>query len=90
MTRAIARFGVAMAPGGGACKEVVESHPPVADYDIATTKSESNTTTMKSAVSFFGKHGIHSKNGVYELLECPVCSNLMYAPIHQVSSPVYT
>ena len=79
-----------MAPGGSACKEVVESHTPVADYDIATTKSESNTTTMKSAVSFVGKHGIHSNNGVYELLECPVCTNLMYPPIHQVCSPVYT
>ncbi|KAK6232307.1 Seven-in-absentia protein [Theobroma cacao] len=72
-----------MAPGGSACKEVVESHPSVADYDIATAKSESNTTTMKSPVSLLGKHGIHSNNGVYELLECPVCTNLMYPPIHQ-------
>ncbi|KAK8972499.1 hypothetical protein V6N11_081614 [Hibiscus sabdariffa] len=72
-----------MAPGGSACKEVVESHSPVADYDIASTKTESNPTTMKNAVSFVGKHGIHSNNGVYELLECPVCTNLMYPPIHQ-------
>ena len=79
-----------MAPGGSACQEVVESHPPVADYEIATTKSESNTTTMKSAVSFVGKHGINSNNGVYELLECAVCTNLMYPPIHQVCSHVYT
>ncbi|KAE8735176.1 E3 ubiquitin-protein ligase SINAT2 [Hibiscus syriacus] len=71
-----------MAPGGSACKEVVESHSPVADHD-SPTKTESNTTTMKNAVSFVGKHGIHSNNGVYELLECPVCTNLMYPPIHQ-------
>ncbi|KAE8726614.1 E3 ubiquitin-protein ligase SINAT2 [Hibiscus syriacus] len=38
---------------------------------------------MKNAVSFVRKHGIHSNNGVYELLECPVCTNLMYPPIHQ-------
>ncbi|XP_022746911.1 E3 ubiquitin-protein ligase SINAT2-like [Durio zibethinus] len=72
-----------MAPGGSECKEVVESHSAIADTDIATTKSESNTTTMKSAVSFVGKHLIHSDNGVYELLKCPVCTNLMYPPIHQ-------
>lgn len=83
-----------MAPGGSACKEVIESHSPVADYDIASTKPESNnatstntTTTMKTAVNFVGRHGIHSNNGVYELLECPVCTNLMYPPIHQVCSP---
>ncbi|MBA0734602.1 hypothetical protein Gogos_018502 [Gossypium gossypioides] len=80
-----------MAPGGSACKEVIESHSPVADYDIASAKSESNnatstttTTTMKTSVNLVGKHGIHSNNGVYELLECPVCTNLMYPPIHQV------
>ncbi|MBA0793306.1 hypothetical protein Gohar_017722 [Gossypium harknessii] len=83
-----------MAPGGSACKEVIESHSPVADYDIASAKSESNnatstttTTTMKTSVNLVGKHGIHSNNGVYELLECPVCTNLMYPPIHQVCSP---
>lgn len=80
-----------MAPGGNACKEVIESHSPVADYDIASAKSESNnatstttTATMKTSVNLVGKHGIHSNNGVYELLECPVCTNLMYPPIHQV------
>ncbi|KAL1121284.1 hypothetical protein V6Z11_D01G221800 [Gossypium hirsutum] len=79
-----------MAPGGNACKEVIESHSPVADYDIASAKSESNnatstttTATMKTSVNLVGKHGIHSNNGVYELLECPVCTNLMYPPIHQ-------
>lgn len=79
-----------MAPGGGACKEVVDSHPPFVDYDIATTKSESNTTTVKSAISFVGKHGNHSNNGVYELLQCPVCTNLMYPPINQVCPLIYT
>nr|KJB14999.1 hypothetical protein B456_002G155600 [Gossypium raimondii] len=71
-----------MAPGGSACKEV-ESYPAVADYAIATTKPESNSMTTKSSFGFVGKHGIQSNNGVYELLECPVCKNLMYPPIHQ-------
>ncbi|KAB2096987.1 hypothetical protein ERO13_A01G137000v2 [Gossypium hirsutum] len=71
-----------MAPGGSACKEV-ESYPAVADYAIATTTPESNSMTTKSSFGFVGKHGIQSNNGVYELLECPVCKNLMYPPIHQ-------
>ncbi|KAK8611187.1 hypothetical protein V6N13_131248 [Hibiscus sabdariffa] len=76
-------IGVAMAPGGSACKEVVESLPTVVDNDVATTKTESNPTTTKSSVGFIGKHGVHSNNGVYELLECPLCRNLMHPPIHQ-------
>ncbi|KAH1121968.1 hypothetical protein J1N35_005128 [Gossypium stocksii] len=71
-----------MAPGGSACKEV-ESYHAVVDYAIATTKPESNSMTTKSSFGFVGKHGIQSNNGVYELLECPVCKNLMYPPIHQ-------
>lgn len=75
-----------MAPGGSACKEVLESHPAVADYDISMAKTETNSTPAKPAVSIAGKAGLHSNNGVYELLECPVCTNLMYPPIHQVCS----
>lgn len=29
---------------------------------------------------------IHPSTSVHELLECPVCTNSMYPPIHQVSS----
>lgn len=75
-----------MAPGGSACEEVVESHVTKSDYDIAKSKydTNSNSPLRKSSAGVGGKHGSHSKNGVQELLECPVCKNLMYPPIHQV------
>ena len=72
-----------MAPGGSAFKEVLEA---VADCDIATSKSENNIIPIKGTVSLSGKQGVYSNNGVHELLECPVCTNLMYPPIHQVRS----
>ncbi|KAB5519547.1 hypothetical protein DKX38_023866 [Salix brachista] len=69
-----------MAPGSSAFKEVLEA---VADCDIATSKSENNIIPIKGTVSLSGKQGVYSNNGVHELLECPVCTNLMYPPIHQ-------
>lgn len=71
-----------MAPGGGVCKDVIESHPKTLKYDVATTKTDKSVTRIATGVS--GKHGMQSTNGVHELLECPVCSTLMYPPIHQV------
>ena len=73
-----------MAPGGGVCKEVVESHPKYANYDITAAKAEKRSTQIKSNSGWGEKHGMPSTNGVHELLECPVCKNLMYPPIHQV------
>lgn len=68
-----------MAPGGSACKDVIESHPKTLKYDVAVTKIDKNVTRIAS-----GKHGMQSTNGVHELLECPVCTTLMYPPIYQV------
>jgi E3 ubiquitin-protein ligase SIAH1 len=82
----IIKFGIAMAPGGSAFKEVLEFHSTVADCDVASSKSENNITPTKGSVVLGGKHGVYSNNGVHELLECPVCTNLMYPPIHQVCS----
>lgn len=31
---------------------------------------------------------IHPTTSVHELLECPVCTNSMYPPIHQVCTPL--
>ena len=72
-----------MAPGGSTFKEVLESHSTVSDYDIAI-KSESTSTVTKTSPGLGGKNGVYSTNGVHELLECPVCTSLMYPPIHQV------
>lgn len=73
-----------MAPGGGVCKEVVESHPKYVKYDVAMAKSEKNNIPTKNAVGSGEKHRMPSTNGVHELLECPVCTSLMYPPIYQV------
>ena len=76
-----------MAPGGSALKEVLESTSTGMDYEVKMAKVESNNTNnkpTKSSSAGVGKYGMHSNNGVYELLECPVCTNLMYPPIHQV------
>lgn len=73
-----------MAPGGSTYKEVLESHSTVTDYDIAMTKADTNLTPAKTTAGLSGKKGISSPNGVHELLECPVCTSLMYPPIYQV------
>ena len=76
-----------MAPGGSALKEVLESTSTGMDYEVKIAKVEANNNNSKptkSGIAGSGKYGMHSNNGVYELLECPVCTNLMYPPIHQV------
>ncbi|KAK7378275.1 hypothetical protein VNO80_03714 [Phaseolus coccineus] len=79
------RSGLAMAPGSSVFKEVLESHLMSSDYETGKAKSEakSNSTSTKSSVGLNGKNGVSSNNGVYELLGCSVCKNLMYPPIHQ-------
>lgn len=72
-----------MAPGGGVCKEVFESRPTFANYDIIKPKVEKNSTPVKSVIVAGEKHGMPLSNRVHELLVCPVCSSLMYHPIHQ-------
>lgn len=72
--------------GGSSFKEVLEAQLIFSDYETAKSKSEANCngTFTKSRTCSDGKNGNSSKNGVYDLLECPVCKNLMYPPIHQV------
>lgn len=73
-----------MAPGGGVWKEVFESYPKFANHDIAMPKVEKSTTPVKNIVGVGEKHGMPLSNSVHELLVCPVCSSLMYRPIHQL------
>ncbi|XP_057955620.1 E3 ubiquitin-protein ligase SINAT2-like [Malania oleifera] len=71
-----------MAPGGSICNEVGSFS--FTDTDIGTTNVELRSSPFrKSPGSFSGKLGMSSTNGVYELLECPVCMDLMCPPIHQ-------
>lgn len=64
---------------GGVCKEVIESHPKILRHDVSD-KSINITKTSRANE----KHTMPSTNVVYELLECPMCTKLMYPPIHQV------
>ncbi|KAK6233466.1 hypothetical protein QUC31_005872 [Theobroma cacao] len=73
-----------MAPGGGICKDVIESRVAFADYDMATSSMELRGSPLrKAATGLGGNLGATSTNDVHELLECPVCVNLMYPPIYQ-------
>ncbi|KAJ9697827.1 hypothetical protein PVL29_007109 [Vitis rotundifolia] len=73
-----------MAPGGGICKEVCESRSAYADYDVPTANLELRSSPFRKATTGVGgKHGMPSTSGVHELLECPVCMDLMHPPIHQ-------
>ena len=73
-----------MAPGVKS-KGVLEFRLTVSDYDMAMAKSETVGAVNKPTPVLGGKHGLYSTNGVHELLACPVCSSLMYPPIHQVN-----
>lgn len=71
-----------MAPPGG--NTFKESNSTGLDYEVKMSKVETNNKPARSASVSFRKYGIHSSNGVYELLECLACTNLMYPPIFQV------
>ncbi|XP_047309218.1 putative E3 ubiquitin-protein ligase SINAT1 [Impatiens glandulifera] len=70
--------------------ETSRSTSTYADYGISAPSSDSggirNSPFRKTILSSInnGKHGMESSsNAVNELLECPVCLNIMYPPIHQ-------
>ncbi|XP_013632010.1 PREDICTED: putative E3 ubiquitin-protein ligase SINAT1 isoform X1 [Brassica oleracea var. oleracea] len=64
-------------------KKPLESNSTGLDYEVKMSKVEANNKPARSGNASIGKHGLHSSNGVYELLECLVCTNLMYPPIYQ-------
>ncbi|THF93938.1 hypothetical protein TEA_017628 [Camellia sinensis var. sinensis] len=74
-----------MAPGGSVYQDVLESRTAFADYGIAPTEMEFRNSTFRKSASVGGGKvgGMASNSAVHELLECPVCLNLMYPPIHQ-------
>lgn len=77
-----------MAPGGSAYKIGTESRV-LADCGIAPENGEFRSSPhRKVGVVSGGKVGTPSKSAVQDLLECPVCLNLMYPPIHQVGSHI--
>lgn len=74
-----------MSPGGRFCEDVAESHITLADSDAATSFSDLRTSPFRKALpGLNGNAGMPSNKNVHDLLECPVCMNLMCPPIHQV------
>lgn len=73
-----------MAPGGNNYQDIVDPRTAFADYGIAPESSEFKGSPFRKSVAVGGKHGVGSNTAVHELLECPVCLNMMYPPIYQV------
>lgn len=56
-----------------------------ADFNVATESAGSRASPHRKISPFNGvQRGVTSNTSVHELLECPVCMNIMYPPIHQV------
>ncbi|XP_016652432.1 PREDICTED: E3 ubiquitin-protein ligase SINAT2-like isoform X2 [Prunus mume] len=73
-----------MSPGGRFCEDVAESRMAFADSDVATSTGDVRTSPFrKAAPGLLGIPGMPSNHNVHDLLECPVCMNLMCPPIHQ-------
>ncbi|KAK1262489.1 E3 ubiquitin-protein ligase SINAT2 [Acorus gramineus] len=71
-----------MAPGNNKSVEVPEFQ--AMDLELLTSnKKLENVQQNKPSIAPSAKAGTSSINGVHELLECPICTNLMYPPIHQ-------
>lgn len=72
-----------MALGSNIFTEIPEAQS--VDSESSTTSNEyENIHPVKLLTSSSVKIGSTSTSGVHELLECPVCTNSMYPPIHQV------
>ncbi|GAB4835140.1 E3 ubiquitin-protein ligase sinat2 [Ancistrocladus abbreviatus] len=68
-----------MAPGGGIYEEFIDARVAIADGNMELRGSPFKRT----AASLSGRPGMPSTYDVHELLECGVCMNMMYPPIHQ-------
>ena len=73
-----------MAPGGNICMDVPESQ--TSDSELSVDRNEHGDVPVSSKHSSISgvKAIVSSSSGLHELLECPVCTNSMYPPIHQV------
>ena len=71
-----------MVPGSRIYQDVTESR---GDYGVKSSNVEARSC-LRLCVSAGGRHGMASNthSAVHELLECPVCLNIMHPPIHQV------
>lgn len=69
--------------------EIPLHHPHIIHSQFPSSKSPlniNNNINNNSNSNNSDGISIHSTTSVHELLECPVCTNSMYPPIHQVCS----
>lgn len=67
--------------------EIPLHHPHIihSQYSSSKTPNNNNNNSINNGSNNNdGIGAIHSTTSVHELLECPVCTNSMYPPIHQV------
>ncbi|MCE0480955.1 hypothetical protein HAX54_038265 [Datura stramonium] len=64
--------------------EIPLHHPHIIHSQYSSSKTPNNNTINNSS-SNNDAIAIHSTTSVHELLECPVCTNSMYPPIHQAN-----
>ncbi|KAM1325818.1 hypothetical protein ACFX13_047722 [Malus domestica] len=73
-----------MSPGGRFFEDVAESRVAFTDSDVATSTADLKAYPFrKAAPGLFGNSRMPPKSNVHDLLECPVCMNLMCPSIHQ-------
>jgi hypothetical protein len=68
--------------------EIPES--PIREGDTPSStesETESGAVSKSTLTSVTRKAAGTPASSVHELLECPVCTNSMYPPIHQVGHP---
>lgn len=74
-----------MTPGGSNYDGTADSRS--LDYGIVPEYAEFRASPRKKIPARNSvKRGVASNTTVHELLECPICMNVMYPPIHQVKS----
>lgn len=62
--------------------EIIHHHHHQNHHQFSSSKAPHNNNGVLNS-------SIHPATSVHELLECPVCTNSMYPPIHQVFSFSY-
>lgn len=73
-----------MSSNSGITEDIPESEM-VESTNLLSNSGEIRKLTLGRTWSIpVNKSGVGSSNSVHELLECPVCANSMYPPIHQV------
>ena len=68
----------------GLDEDEIHQHLPQHHHDFSSSKPNIRSTNNAAGAGIPGPTAIAPATSVHELLECPVCTNSMYPPIHQV------